>query len=59
MAGVLTRMGPSVKRLQEDPALRELAEDPEIISLVENGDTFALLRHPRIREIVDQVTADL
>jgi membrane protein required for colicin V production len=59
MAGVLAKVGPSVKRLQEDPALEELAQDPEIIALLENGDTFALLRHPRIRALVDEVTAEL
>ncbi len=41
MAGVLARVGPSVKRLQEGPALQELAQDPEIVALVESGDTFA------------------
>lgn len=59
MADVLARVGPSVKRLQEDPALEELARDPEIVALIENGDTFALLRQPRIQKLVDQVTAEL
>lgn len=59
MAEVLARVGPSMKRLQDDPALEELAQDPEIIALVENGETFALLRHPRIQKLVDQVTAEL
>ncbi|MFK7897474.1 MAG: CvpA family protein [Myxococcota bacterium] len=59
MAGVLAKVGPSVKRLQEDPEIQNLAQDPEIIALVESGNTFALLRHPRIQALVDEVTADL
>ena len=58
MAGVLAEVGPKIKRLHDDPAIKALASDAEIMALVEAGNTFALMSHPRIREIVNRVSSD-
>jgi membrane protein required for colicin V production len=59
MAEVLAEVGPKIQRLQQDPELRALAGDPEIVALIEAGNTFALMNHPRIRQIVSRVSSDL
>ena len=59
MAGVLAEVGPKIQRLHEDPAIQALASDSEIMTLVEAGNTFALMNHPRIREIVSRVSSEL
>jgi len=59
MADVLAEVGPKIQRLQKDPEMKALANDPEIIALLEAGNTFALMNHPRIRKIVNQVSAEL
>jgi len=58
MAGVLAEVGPKIKRLHDDPEIKALASDSEIMALVEAGNTFALMSHPRIREIVNRVSSD-
>ena len=59
LAGVLAELAPKVDRLHRDPEIQSLASDPEIIRLVESGDSLALLSHPRIRKIVDRISAEL
>ena len=59
MATVLEQIAPRINRLHVDPAIKELAEDPEIMQLVAAGDTFALIRHPRIKQLVDRLSKDL
>jgi hypothetical protein len=59
MAEVLAKVGPKIKRLQDDPELRSIASDPEIVALLESGDAFALMNHPRIRQVVDRIANDL
>ncbi len=59
MADVLAKVGPKIKRLQDDPELKSLAKDPEILALLESGNAFALMNHPRIRSIVSRIAEDL
>jgi membrane protein required for colicin V production len=59
MAKVLAEVGPKVQRLHEDPAIQALASDSEVMALVESGNTFALMNHPRIREIVSRISSEL
>jgi len=59
IAEAIEAAGPHLKALSEDRALERLAEDPEILALLEAGDTFALVTHPKIREVLDRVTAAL
>jgi membrane protein required for colicin V production len=58
LAGVLEELAPRVERLHRDPEIQSLASDPEIIRLVQSGDSLALLSHPRIRKIVDRISAE-
>lgn len=51
--------GPHIQALSEDRSLQRLAEDPEIVALLQSGDTFKLITHPKIRAVVDKVTASL
>ncbi|MBW2271723.1 MAG: CvpA family protein [Deltaproteobacteria bacterium] len=55
---VLEEVGPRVKGLTEDPEIQRLAHDPEIVAMLESGDTFGLLGHPEIRNLVARVSAD-
>ncbi|HEB87951.1 MAG TPA: CvpA family protein [Deltaproteobacteria bacterium] len=58
MAGVLAEVGPKIQRLQNDPELKALANDPEILELLESGNTLALINHPRIRTLVEKLSAE-
>jgi membrane protein required for colicin V production len=55
----LAEVGPRLQALNEDRSLERLADDPEIVELLQSGDTFALITHPKIRAIVERVTAEL
>jgi membrane protein required for colicin V production len=59
MAKVLAEVGPKIQRLHEDSAIQALAGDSEVMALVESGNTFALMNHPRIREIVSRISSEL
>ena len=52
---VLAELAPKIEHLHESDEMRALASDPEIIALVEARDTLALIGHPRIRKLVDEV----
>jgi hypothetical protein len=58
-AAVLTKVGPKIQQLQQDPEVLALATDPEIMAMVEAGNTFALMNHPRIRKIVSRLADGL
>lgn len=59
LADVLSKVAPKINRLHQDPEIQSLASDPEIIELVQSGRTFALISHPRIKKLVDELSQDL
>ncbi|MHA7836460.1 MAG: CvpA family protein [bacterium] len=58
IARVLEEVAPKISRLRNDPEMRALARDPEILALLEAGDPWRLIAHPRIRRLVERVSAD-
>lgn len=59
IGAALVEAGPRLQALSQDHSLERLAEDPEILELLQSGDTFALITHPKIRALVEKVTAEL
>ncbi len=59
LAEVLAEVAPRVERLHHDPEMQALGTDPEIIALLESGNTLALINHPRIKRIVERISADI
>jgi uncharacterized membrane protein required for colicin V production len=55
---VLARVGPRLRRAQEDPELQELAHDPEVGRLLREGNVLALLRHEGFQGVVSRALAD-
>jgi uncharacterized membrane protein required for colicin V production len=54
---VLAEAAPKVRALRSDPEIRRLLQDPELLAAYESGNTFALLTHPTMREVIDRVMA--
>jgi uncharacterized membrane protein required for colicin V production len=58
MGDVLSEVGPRIRKLKNDPELQELMNDPDVVAMVEDGNTFGLMNHPRVRELVSRIAAD-
>jgi len=53
----LAELGPRLEAVRNDPALAELLADPEVRASLQSGNTLALLRDARFRELVSRATS--